>query len=123
MSAGGWAAHWSRGPDAPADLFNGLTPADVVPLLEELGLSIEGAPVSLDSVENRVFSFTRAGGERIVLTRRGRPVAALVPVSALEALDLLGRILPGVDLAAAGLPDVDPDAPGLGPAPAREVAP
>lgn len=29
--------------------------------------------------------------ERVVLTRRGRPVAALVPFGALAALDLLGR--------------------------------
>lgn len=40
--------------------------------------------------------------ERVVLTRHGRPVAALVPFGALAALDLLGRILPAVpDVAAA----------------------
>ena len=40
--------------------------------------------------------------ERVVLTRHGRPVAALVPFGALAALDLLGRMLPAVpDVAAA----------------------
>ena len=54
-------------------------------------------------------------GERIVLTRRGRPVAALLPVGAIEALDLLGRLLPDVADVTAGLPDPDPEAPGLAP--------
>jgi prevent-host-death family protein len=41
--------------------------------------------------------------ERVVLTRHGRPVAALVPFGALAALDLLGRMLPSVEDVAAGL--------------------
>ena len=41
--------------------------------------------------------------QRVVLTRRGCPVAALVPFGALAALDLLGRMLPSVDDVAAGL--------------------
>ncbi|MFM8387467.1 MAG: type II toxin-antitoxin system Phd/YefM family antitoxin [Planctomycetia bacterium] len=43
------------------------------------------------------------GQERVVLTRHGRPVAALVPVRALDALDLLGRLLPGPAEVAAAL--------------------
>ena len=54
--------------------------------------------------------------KRIVLTRRGRPVAALVPFGALAALDLLGRILPSVADVAAEMREPDPVAPGLGPA-------
>lgn len=42
-------------------------------------------------------------GQRIVLTRRGRPVAALLPVGALDALDLLARLLPSTEEVAAGL--------------------
>ena len=41
--------------------------------------------------------------ERVVLTRHGRPVAALVPFGALAALDLLGRMLPAVPDVATGL--------------------
>ena len=41
--------------------------------------------------------------ERVVLTRHGRPVAALVPFGALAALDLLGRMLPAAPDVAAGL--------------------
>ena len=41
--------------------------------------------------------------ERVVLTRHGRPIAALVPFGALAALDLLGRMLPAVPDVAAGL--------------------
>ena len=41
--------------------------------------------------------------ERVVLTRHGRPVAALVPVGALEALDLLARLLPEPAVVAGGL--------------------
>ena len=58
----------------------------------------------------------------IVLTRRGRPVAALVPAGALEALDLLGRLLPDV-ADVRRLRDLDPEAPGLGPRRPREAAP
>ena len=41
--------------------------------------------------------------ERVVLTRHGRPVAALVPFGALAALDLLGQMLPAAPDVAAGL--------------------
>ena len=54
--------------------------------------------------------------DRVVLTRRGRPVAALVPYGALAALDLLGRMLPDIADVTAGL-DVAPVPPE--PAPAR----
>jgi prevent-host-death family protein len=71
-----------------------------------------------------VVRLVERAGERIVLTRHGRPVAALVPAGAIEALDLLGRLLPDVADVASGLPPLDPEAPGLGPAPgAPEGAP
>lgn len=57
-------------------------------------------------------------GERVTLTRHGRPVAALVPFGALAALDLPGRMLPDVADVAVGLREPDPEAPGLGPIPA-----
>jgi prevent-host-death family protein len=62
-------------------------------------------------------------GEALVLTRRGRPVAALLPVGALDALDLLGRLLPDVADVAARFPALDPRAPGLGPAPGGDETP
>jgi prevent-host-death family protein len=49
---------------------------------------------------------------RVVVTRHGRPVAAVVPVEALEALDLLERLLPPPGAVAAGLRD--PDGGGAG---------
>ncbi len=78
-------------------------------------------PVSLKAAQRDLFALVRTverDAERIVLTRRGRPVAALVPFGALAALDLLGRMLPDVAVAAAGLRDPDAEAPGMGPAPA-----
>jgi prevent-host-death family protein len=77
--------------------------------------------VALKRAKGDLYALVRAveeDGERIVLTRLGRPVAALVPPGALAALDLLGRMLPDVADVAAGLPDPDLEAPGLGPAPA-----
>ena len=57
--------------------------------------------------------------ERIVLTRRGHPVAALVPFGALAALDVLGRMLPNVADVAATLRPLDlGSSGGIGPAPA-----
>ncbi|MGE0191186.1 MAG: type II toxin-antitoxin system Phd/YefM family antitoxin [Planctomycetota bacterium] len=79
---------------------------------------------TLKAAQRDLMALVRAvdeDGERIVLTRRGRPVAALVPPGALAALDLLGRMLPDVADVAVGLRDLDPEAPGLGPAP--EAAP
>lgn len=58
--------------------------------------------------------------ERVVLTRHGRPVAALVPFGALAALDLLGQMLPAASDVAAGL-DV-PVGPVAGPAPVARPA-
>ena len=56
--------------------------------------------------------------ERVVLTRHGRPVAALVPFGALAALDLLGRMLPTVpDVAAEGFRPPAAGAPAAAPAP------
>lgn len=77
--------------------------------------------VSLKAAQRDLLALVRAverEGERVVLTRRGRPVAALVPFGALAALDLLGRMLPPVGDAAAGLRDLDPATPGLGALPA-----
>ncbi|MGE0191969.1 MAG: type II toxin-antitoxin system Phd/YefM family antitoxin [Planctomycetota bacterium] len=48
---------------------------------------------------------------RVVITRHGRPVAAVVPVEALEALDLLDRVLPGPAQVAARLPGPTTEAP------------
>lgn|GEM_PF-4906019 len=83
--------------------------------------------VALKAAQRDLLDLVRAveqDGERIVLTRRGRAVAALVPPGALAALDLLGRMLPNVADVAAALPDPDPEAPGLGPAPGpKGVAP
>ena len=81
--------------------------------------------VGLKSAKGSLYALVRAveeDGERIVLMRRGRPVAALVPHGALEALDLLGRLLPDVADVAAGLGEPDPEAPGLGRAPGPEEA-
>ena len=81
--------------------------------------------VPLKAAQRDLMALVRAveeDGERIVLTRRGRPVAALLPVGALEALDLLGRLLPDVADVTAGLGEPDPGAPGLGPAPGSEEA-
>lgn len=61
--------------------------------------------------------------ERVVLTRRGRPVAALVPFGALAALDLLGRMLPAVADVAAGLEVPAAEGSGADPAPAVRFAP
>ena len=66
--------------------------------------------------------------ERVVLTRRGRPVAALVPFGALAALDLLGRMLPSVQDVAAGLElpaagDPDTGGPNAGGAPSHAAPP
>ena len=62
--------------------------------------------------------------ERVVLTRRGRPVAALVPFGALAALDLLGRMLPAVPDVAAGLELPTAGELGAGPTPvAHPVSP
>jgi antitoxin (DNA-binding transcriptional repressor) of toxin-antitoxin stability system len=76
--------------------------------------------VPLRRAEKSLYALVQAieqTGERVVLTRRGRPVAALLHPGAIEALDLLGRMLPDVEDVARSLPDVDPSAPGLGPAP------
>lgn len=51
--------------------------------------------------------------ERVVLTRHGRPVAALVPFGALAALDLLGRMLPAVPDVAADLEVPAAEAPAV----------
>jgi antitoxin (DNA-binding transcriptional repressor) of toxin-antitoxin stability system len=81
--------------------------------------------ISIKRAKSEIYAvvrFVERAGERVGLTRRGRPVAALLPVGAIEALDLLGRLLPGA--AAAGLRPPDPDAQGRGPAPGvREGAP
>lgn len=82
--------------------------------------------VALKAAQRDLGALVRAveqDGERIVLTRRGRPVAALLPYGAIAALDLLERLLPDVAEMAAGLSDPDPSAPGLGPSPARRRAP
>ncbi len=82
--------------------------------------------VALKAAQRDLAALVRAveqDGERIVLTRRGRPVAALLPYGAIEALDRLGRLLPDVADVAAGLKDPDPAAPGLGPPPPRRRAP
>jgi prevent-host-death family protein len=74
--------------------------------------------VPLKAAQRDLAALVRAveeDGERVVLTRRGRPVAALLPAGALPALDLLGQLLPGVPDVARGLPATDPQAPGLGP--------
>ena len=76
--------------------------------------------VGLKAARRDLLALVRAvegGGERIVLTRRGRPVAALLPPDAIPALDLLGRMLPSVADVARGLPVPDPQAPRLGPPP------
>ena len=65
-------------------------------------------PVPLKTAQRDLLALVRIvhrDGERIVLTRRGHPVAALVPFGALAALDLLGRMLPSVADVAAGLSD------------------
>ncbi|MEJ2202934.1 MAG: type II toxin-antitoxin system Phd/YefM family antitoxin [Gemmatimonadota bacterium] len=80
--------------------------------------------VSLRQAEKQLYALVAAveqGGERVVLTRSGRPVATLLPVAALDALDLLGRLLPDVAEVAARFPPLDPEAPGLGPAPGDET--
>ena len=72
-------------------------------------------PVSLKSAQRDLLHLVRlveSDGERIVLTRRGHPVAALVPFGALAALDLLGRMLPSVADVAATLSPFDPAAVG-----------
>jgi len=68
--------------------------------------------------------------ERVVLTRHGRPVAALVPFGALAALDLLGRMLPavpdvaaGLEVPAAGDPTADPAPPVRASTPAPSEGP
>ncbi len=76
--------------------------------------------ISLRKAEKGLFALVarvERDGERIVLTRRGRPVAALLPYGAIQALDLLGRLLPDVADVAAGLKDPAAEAPGLGPPP------
>jgi prevent-host-death family protein len=81
--------------------------------------------VPLKAAQRDLMALVRAveqDGERIVLTRRGRPVAALLPVGAIEALDLLGRLLPDVGDVTAGLGEPDPEAPEQGPAPGPEEA-
>ena len=115
-------------------IFTGYGKRSERPAEPEKGPS-EGAPsggaavirVALKRAKGDLYALVRAveaDGERIVLTRRGRAVAALVPPGALAALDLLGRMLPSVADVAAGLPDLDPQAPGLGPPPApRKAAP
>jgi prevent-host-death family protein len=63
-----------------------MSPAAVPPL----ALPIRRLRANLRAVVRAV----EEGQARVVLTRHGRPVAALVPVAALEALDLLDRLLP-----------------------------
>jgi prevent-host-death family protein len=66
--------------------------------------------ISLKRARDDLLALVRAveaDGERIVLTRRGRPVAALLPAGAIEALDLLGRLFPHAADVAAGLRPVD----------------
>ena len=66
--------------------------------------------VPLKAAQRDLMALVRAveeDGERIVLTRRGRPVAALLPVGAIAGLHLLGRLLPDVADVAAGFGETD----------------
>ena len=57
-----WAEHWSR-PEAGLDeRFEQQVADDVVPLLESLGVSVRGVPMSHPSEENRVVSVAIEGG-------------------------------------------------------------
>ncbi|HET9295235.1 MAG TPA: type II toxin-antitoxin system Phd/YefM family antitoxin [Gemmatimonadales bacterium] len=69
--------------------------------MERSHLPVSVARGSFADLVNEVFAF----GERIVLERHGKPVAALVPVADLERLDaldsasptrLLGEVVSGV---------------------------
>jgi prevent-host-death family protein len=76
--------------------------------------------VGLKAARRDLLALVRAvarDGERIVLTRRGRPVAALLPADAIPALDLLARMLPSVADVARDLLAPDPQTLGLGPPP------
>ena len=80
--------------------------------------------IPLNRAQRDLFALVDAverDGERIVLTRRGHVVAALVPPGALPALDLLGRMLPAVADVARDLRPIDPLALGLEPAPDPEA--
>lgn len=79
-----------------------MTPAAVPPL----AVPVRRLRATLRAVV-RAVEEDRA---RVVITRHGRPVAAVVPVEALEALDLLDRVLPGPAEVSAGLPDPAPKA-------------
>ena len=86
-----------------------LTPAQIPP-----------ATVPMRRLRATLRSVLRAveeSRERVVLTRHGRPVAALVPFGALAALDLLGRMLPAVPDVAAELEVPAAGDPGAAPAP------
>lgn len=95
-----WAEHWSRGPADLAHRFNRLQARALLPLLRKLGLCPRGEPVSLGSVENRVFSCEVGGGEQIIV-KLYRPCRWSLPALHEEMVFLH-------DLEAEGVPVVRP---------------
>lgn len=99
-----------------------LTPAQTLPVTVPMR--------RLRATLRDVLRAVEESRERVVLTRHGRPVAALVPFGALAALDLLGRMLPavpdvaaGLEVPAAGDPAADPAPPDRASTPAPSEGP